>query len=160
MEVIEHNGNPTASKPVNLDDLDAVQIKLRNSEGSGGLRGHRIKFTDYLKSFLDAHGFSGVNAARALGWFFRREHVYPLHIAAQHGDAQLVEILLEAGADPDSRTSKGRTALDFALNANVCNSHSKIISMLQAHVVSSAIDREKSGRKVTSKHKKCFLGEC
>lgn len=159
MEVIEHNGNPTASKPVNLD-LDAVQIKLRNSEGSGGLRGHRIKFTDYLKSFLDAHGFSGVNAVRALGWFFRREHVYPLHIAAQHGDAQLVEILLEAGADPDSRTSKGRTALDFALNANVCNSHSKIISMLQAHVVSSAIDHEKSGKKVTSKHKKCFLGEC
>ncbi len=41
----------------------------------------------------------------------------PLHEAAQHGDGELIELLLAAGADRDIRLDDGRTAADVALEA-------------------------------------------
>jgi ankyrin repeat protein len=41
----------------------------------------------------------------------------PLHQAAQHGDGELAEVLLAAGADRDARLDDGRTAADIALEA-------------------------------------------
>lgn len=38
----------------------------------------------------------------------------PLHVAATVGDVELIDILLEAGADPTARTRHGRTPLDVA----------------------------------------------
>jgi len=38
----------------------------------------------------------------------------PLHAAAQHGDDELVELFLSAGADPLARTDAGDTAADIA----------------------------------------------
>jgi ankyrin repeat protein len=38
----------------------------------------------------------------------------PLHQAAAHGDAVIVDMLLEAGADPAARTTAGETAADLA----------------------------------------------
>lgn len=37
--------------------------------------------------------------------------LYPIHLAAQLGDLNLVVLLLASGADPDVETSKGRTAV-------------------------------------------------
>jgi ankyrin repeat protein len=41
----------------------------------------------------------------------------PLHEAAEHGDAELVELLVAAGADRDVRLDDERTAADIALEA-------------------------------------------
>ena len=41
----------------------------------------------------------------------------PLHAAAQNGDLELVELLLEFGADPSSETDDGRTSERLARDA-------------------------------------------
>lgn len=47
---------------------------------------------------LPLHSFSaGANTVRPGGCFYRRESVYPIHIAAKQGDYELVKILLEVG---------------------------------------------------------------
>lgn len=38
----------------------------------------------------------------------------PLMMAARYGDAQVVKLLLEAGADPSTRNQQGLSAIDFA----------------------------------------------
>jgi ankyrin repeat protein len=42
----------------------------------------------------------------------------PLHLAAQRGDIQLAEVLLEYGADVDAKDSEPATVLDFAVAFN------------------------------------------
>jgi ankyrin repeat protein len=44
----------------------------------------------------------------------QRNGFTPLHEAAQHGDDELVELLLSAGADPTARTDAGDTPADTA----------------------------------------------
>lgn len=39
----------------------------------------------------------------------------PLHLAAQRGDADLVKVLLQAGADKSARDAAGKTAADYAV---------------------------------------------
>lgn len=42
----------------------------------------------------------------------------PLHLAAEHGQAALVKLLLDRGADPLIRESEGRSALHSAVHSN------------------------------------------
>ena len=44
----------------------------------------------------------------------QRNGFTPLHAAAQHGDDELVELMLSAGADPTARTDAGDTPADTA----------------------------------------------
>lgn len=63
-----------------------------------------------VAAFLSANGFSAVGAGR------RRlmKTSYPLHLAAERGDARMVELLLAAGADPEQKDSSGRLPADIA----------------------------------------------
>jgi ankyrin repeat protein len=54
----------------------------------------------------------------------------PLHKAAHHGNAVLVEALLQRGAQASARTDVGQTAADLAIKEG----HPEILKMLQAHV--------------------------
>ena len=47
------------------------------------------------------------------------------------GDYDVVEILLEDGADPELETSRGRTVIDCALAGNVAGSNQKVVKLLQ-----------------------------
>lgn len=47
----------------------------------------------------------------------QRDSFTPLMAAAQHGDEELVELLLSAGADPAARTDGGTSAADLAADA-------------------------------------------
>ena len=69
--------------------------------------------------FLKNHGFSDVCEPRTPAgcMVFTVETVYPIHVAAEKGDCDLVRMLLAAGADPLQRTSRGRTAVDFAVKS-------------------------------------------
>jgi ankyrin repeat protein len=74
------------------DDPDYVRALLRH-----GARATDRRSGDYLK------GATGVRALDATA----------LHYAAKAGFLRTIEVLLEAGADPAARDSRGRTPLDW-----------------------------------------------
>jgi len=77
--------------------------------------------------FLKKEGFTDVNARkRSL-----LSSTYPLHKAAEAGNAKLVSMLLAEGANPAQKNSSGRTAAQVAFKQNKSGSHSKVISLLQ-----------------------------
>ncbi|CAK9107433.1 Receptor-likey region [Durusdinium trenchii] len=100
----------------------------------GDNRQEQLKCHIYMKSFLRKNGFRGVNMARAGGCFSRRESIYPIQLAAQMGDIELVKILLAAGADVEKESSRGRTALDFAQEANLHGSHENMLLLLRGQL--------------------------
>ncbi|CAJ1364155.1 unnamed protein product [Effrenium voratum] len=88
-----------------------------------------------LSSFLQLHEFQEVNRPRSCGWtLFGESKICAIHVAAQNGNYQLVRILLASGADPESKTSKGRKALDFARAANRDGSHEPVLCLLTGQV--------------------------
>jgi uncharacterized protein len=56
----------------------------------------------------------------------QQDGVTPLHEAAHIGRVDLVQLLLEHGADPAARDGKGRTAADFAREGG----HSEVLAVL------------------------------
>lgn len=63
-----------------------------------------------VDAFLASHGFSDVTAKRR--WFMKSWH--PLHAAISEENADMVCLLLRAGADPSQRNSAGLTAKEYA----------------------------------------------
>jgi len=76
-----------------------------------------------LSSFLTANGFTHVNARRTrmLRW------KYPLHTAVKQRDAELVELLLKAKADPTLKNSAGVTPMQLAQKSNRNGSHTAVL---------------------------------
>jgi len=68
-----------------------------------------------LRCFLATSGFNGVNAPRMSGMFGLSRHVmYPLHAAVRADNAEIVAMLLWAGADRSKCDSRGLSPLDLA----------------------------------------------
>ena len=63
-------------------------------------------------------------SSRDLNWCL------PIHIAARNGNVELLELLLEHGANPDSRDSNGETPLMDIVNYSARPGHRKCISRL------------------------------
>lgn len=96
-----------------------------------------------FKEFLAEHDFPSddVNEPRYIDaghhWFgllTRYETVYPVHVAAALGNHEMLRMLLRAGANPNQKTSKGSTALDFAQIANRDGSHDQVLALLKSPV--------------------------
>ena len=73
-----------------------------------------------MAAFLVAHG-ADVRIEQAEGFT-------ALHEAAQIGSEKLVALLLDKGANPNSRSEDGRTPLSMARNAN----HTAVAKLLQS----------------------------
>eukprot|EP00929_Paragymnodinium_shiwhaense_P040778 TRINITY_DN21238_c0_g1_i1.p1 TRINITY_DN21238_c0_g1~~TRINITY_DN21238_c0_g1_i1.p1 ORF type:complete len:246 (+),score=95.93 TRINITY_DN21238_c0_g1_i1:141-878(+) len=90
--------------------------------------------------FLKNHGFSSVTSSKrglrkttgALAVHVKT--TYPLHEAAKQGNAQMVRLLLEEGADKLQQNSQGLTAFDFAKETDVDGSHTGVLRLLAYHV--------------------------
>lgn len=82
-----------------------------------------------LDAFLVSNGFDGVSNKRRR---MLRPSIYPLHLAAEKGDDQLIRLLLEAGADRLLKDSSGRTAEDVARKKNKKGSHDEALASLAA----------------------------
>ena len=54
----------------------------------------------------------------------------PLYIASVEGHAEIVSVLLEAGAEVHHKNSRGLTALDMAIILN----HTAVIALLRDHI--------------------------
>merc|ERR1719419_2058714 len=73
-----------------------------------------------MRSFFAKHGFTGVNDPRRSGCcIFASTMTYPLHCAAELGDARMVEILLKEGAKISQTNSAGRTAMQAAQKKSI-----------------------------------------
>ncbi len=88
-----------------------------------------------VRWLLDAGADPNVCFDKASTWDQSiRKGTTPLMYAAETGRAKLVEILLEAGADPAAKDSANQTALDLAWNKG----HSRIGEMIQSRLPEAA----------------------
>jgi len=80
-----------------------------------------------LDDFLAKNGFDGVSNKRRRTL---QPSIYALHLAAERGDATLVTLLVEAGADASQKDSSGRTPADVAKKKNRKGSHDEVVALL------------------------------
>lgn len=88
--------------------------------------------------FLQEHRFgSDISEPRAVPacWrLWQKELVYPIHVAAETGDADMVRLLLKKGADPKQKTSLGRTAFDIASEQDRLGSHRDVLELVRGAI--------------------------
>ncbi|CAE7683935.1 unnamed protein product [Symbiodinium pilosum] len=117
---------------------DSPKSEPEKSESKSTRRYRRqLMRQEKLQEFLAQHQFSqDVCEPRTPGCclFVDRETVYPIHIAAAQGDQELIRMLISGNADLNRRTSKGRSALDFAEEADSNGSHSGVLEFLRNDV--------------------------
>lgn len=77
-----------------------------------------------VTAFLKAKGFSGVTVGRRK----MLKTSYPLHVAVADRDAEMVELLLQAGADAAQKNSSGATPEQQALKLNKNGSHEAVLA--------------------------------
>merc|ERR1739848_794460 len=92
---------------------------------------HKQKEQESLKKFLNKHGFQDVNAKKNLGMFGR--YTFPLHMAVDENDPEMVKILLDNKADARKMSKNKKTALQKAEKLNLQGSHDKVIIQLKNH---------------------------
>ena len=83
-----------------------------------GLQDEVSKFEIMLDKWQQAIGFLAQKAPKQLNIAdFKRQT--PLMLVAEEGDSELVQIMLQAGANPDMQDWKGMTALHSAIKSRV-----------------------------------------
>ena len=103
-------------------------------------RQRRQKCHEQVLRFLDEHKFgTDVSEPKISCFSFLREAVCPIHVAASLGDAQMVRLLMQAGADVGQKTSKGRTAADLAREHDASGSHRDVLDLLGGKVRTMAL---------------------
>jgi len=95
-----------------------------------------------LASFLKLNGFTQdakapKKVSEACGLPFTSKTVYPIHIAAEQGDAATLELLIQANADPTQKTSGGKTALELAQKKSKGGSHDAVVKILGGKAINA-----------------------
>jgi len=92
----------------------------------------RLKRKAVLDQFYQRYGFDGVNQPRKGGscQVFKPSLIYPLHQAAELGDEQVVEYLLQDGASVNQTNSSKLTAAQVAKKKDKDNSHAGVLRLL------------------------------
>lgn len=97
-----------------------------------------------IANFLKVNGFvsDDVNAPKkvseACGLPFTSKTVYPIHVAAETGDATMLQLLIQEKADTAQKTSGGKTALELAQKKSKAGSHQAVLTMLGAEPASTS----------------------
>ena len=105
--------------------------------GSRG-RKHWSRMKDkLLDEFLEKNGFQDLHTPRqsrrsrlARVLLGQPEKLCAIHEAARSNDFLMVRLCLRRGVDTAQRTSKGRSALDLAMEADVGGSHREVVRVL------------------------------
>jgi len=102
--------NETAYLMMVEAELDAEEAEAELKKLASEDEKRRTADREAVAAFLSANGFSSAVAGR------RRmmKTSYPLHVAAEKGDARMVELLLLEGADPELKDSSGRLPAEIA----------------------------------------------
>jgi superfamily II RNA helicase len=88
---------------------------------------------EMLSSFLTSAGFTDVNAKKKeKSGMFSSGFTYPIHAAVKANDVDIVQLLIEAGADRTVSNSKKVTPLMMAQKLDKRGSHRLVIAILSA----------------------------
>lgn len=79
-------------------------------------------------AWLKKQGFAGVNKPKKSLF---SGTTYPLHKAAETGDAKIVGGLLEQGANPAQKNSSGKTAQEVVMKKKKADSHKEVLELLE-----------------------------
>jgi len=92
----------------------------------------RLKRKAALDEFYQRYGFDGVNQPRKGGacQVLKTNVTYPLHRAAELGNEQLVEYLLQEGAQVNQMNSSKLTAAQVAKKKDKGGSHAEVLRLL------------------------------
>jgi len=92
----------------------------------------RLKRKAALDEFYQRYGFDGVNQPRKGGacQVLKTNVIYPLHQAAELGNEQLVEYLLQEGAQVNQMNSSKLTAAQVAKQKDKGGSHAEVLRLL------------------------------
>jgi len=92
----------------------------------------RMKRKAALDEFYQRYGFDGVNQSRKGGacQVLKPNVTYPLHQAAELGNEQLVEYLLQEGAQVNLMNSSKLTAAQVAKKKDKGGSHAEVLRVL------------------------------
>eukprot|EP00441_Pelagodinium_beii_P032358 CAMPEP_0197641482 /NCGR_PEP_ID=MMETSP1338-20131121/15439_1 /TAXON_ID=43686 ORGANISM="Pelagodinium beii, Strain RCC1491" /NCGR_SAMPLE_ID=MMETSP1338 /ASSEMBLY_ACC=CAM_ASM_000754 /LENGTH=211 /DNA_ID=CAMNT_0043214477 /DNA_START=76 /DNA_END=711 /DNA_ORIENTATION=+ len=105
-----------------------VKVALKVArEAKARMEQERRERAQLVLAFLKQHGFTGVSSAK----HSLMSTTYPLHKAAELGNAKLVAMLLKEGALPEQKNSSGKTAAEVAEKKNKDGSHLEVISILK-----------------------------
>jgi len=94
---------------------------------------------ELVAAFLKQHGF-GTDVCgpkqkqEACGLPFLSKTIYPIHFAAELGDAAMVDMLIKEGANPAQKTSAGKTAAELAAKKAKGSSHDAVLQALGCKV--------------------------
>jgi len=79
-----------------------------------------------VTTFLKTKGFKSVTAPKRS----MMKTTYPIILAAEAGDTEMVEFLIQEGADPAQKNSSGKTAQEVATKKNKKSSHDGVLRAL------------------------------
>jgi ankyrin repeat protein len=82
-----------------------------------------------VATFLKERGFEGIAVGRSS--MFKLKTTYALHDAAELNELELVKLLIELGADPAQKNSRGETAMQRAVRMDVDGSHAEVTRFLK-----------------------------
>merc|ERR1712218_647646 len=83
-----------------------------------------------VKDFLKARGFKNVAAPRKV-FCGCGGAVYPLHLAVEENNLEVVKALLRCGADKELKNSRKKTPLEIAERCNKTGSHEMVLAALR-----------------------------
>ncbi|CAE7324833.1 unnamed protein product [Symbiodinium sp. CCMP2456] len=123
----EKDQEPVDDEEVDIDATagltkrELVQMKAL-TQISSWLRFHKFREMDVNEQQVPSGCFL----------FKRPESMCPIHVAAKRGHERIIKFLLLARADPKQKTSRGRTALEIAREADTEGSHREAVRTLKA----------------------------
>jgi len=103
------------------------QIRLQEEARQGKIK--EMDDKKKVRAYLHTNGFKGVND------LVRKKFTKttPLHTAVGQNDAEMIKLLLAAGADAQKFNGKNETAMKLALKLNNNNNHAAVVQVLTTH---------------------------
>jgi hypothetical protein len=90
-------------------------------------RERRRQNQEKVSAFLRAHGFTNVQAKRKR----MMRSCYPLHAAVMENSPEMIQLLVDAGADRGARNSSGQTPEVLAQRLDKSGTHEQVITALK-----------------------------
>mmetsp|Transcript_49462 Transcript_49462/g.142281 ORF Transcript_49462/g.142281 Transcript_49462/m.142281 type:complete len:272 (-) Transcript_49462:90-905(-) len=131
---------PAPRGPMLLGRTNLAAVASSKEEVKGGGAGSSdadgrassVQKKKALRTFLLSSGFAHADEQKMTkGGLFRKGFTFPLHAAVTINDAEVVEMLLTAGADRTHMDSQRLTPLALARQLNERGSHEKVIALLE-----------------------------
>jgi len=107
----------------------------------------RAEAKSQILPFLQQHGFDSVKSKKT--WLWRL--YYPLHVAVEKNDLDVLNRLLKAGADVQKKNHRGQTPLQLATRLNKGGNRTAMIQALTT--ATSKANRAREKKRKTPQHK-------